>query len=164
MVIADRRRLAVALLTLVVGGGLSPAALGAGAFKRVAPDGSVQYDDQHRFDHRLTRDDLKGRQVPASPDATIPEAFSAAVATDCQLARERVDVHRSASVVYRRDRTGKSHRLSPRQRQLELAALESAVTRNCAPDAAEVLHRELRAERERQQQKPRQIVVEQRGP
>jgi len=161
---ADRQRIAAALFMLVVGGAPSHAVHAAAAFKRTGPDGSVLYDDQHRFDHRLTRDDLNGRQVPASPDATIPEAFSAAVATDCQLARERVDVNRTASVVYRRDRTGKSHRLSPRQRQLELAALERAVTRNCAPDAAEVLYRELRAERERQQQKPRQIVVEQRGP
>ncbi|MBA4285118.1 MAG: hypothetical protein C0434_06255 [Xanthomonadaceae bacterium] len=152
------------LLMLAIGGAVPGAVRAAAVYKWVDRDGSVHYDDQHRLEQRLTWDYLNGRQVPARPDATTPPAFVAAVAADCRLARERAEVVRAASVIYGSDPVGNVYQLSPRQQLLELKMAERDATRYCAPGAAERLYRELRAERERRQQKPAPIVVEQRGP
>lgn len=157
-------RVPLVLALLVAGGAWVGSASAAAVFKWLDRDGSVHYDDQHRFEQRLTQAYLSERRVPPKADATTPPAFIRAVDADCRLARERAEVTARASEVYGRDPFGNVYRLSPRQQLLERKVAERDIARYCAADAAERLYRAAQAEREQRRQQPAPIVVEQRGP
>lgn len=159
---AERRRGASALLLTVLVGGFPMATQAAGVFKWVGPDGSVHYDDQHRLDQRLTWDYLNDRSIPSRLDATTPPAFIKAVSGDCQRARERADLVRTASALYGSDPAGNVYKLSARQQQLEVKLAERDVDRYCAANAAEGLYRAMRAEQ--LEKKPAPFGIERRGP
>lgn len=158
----ERRRIALALLLSLAGNGFTTAAQAAGVFKWVGPDGVVHYDDQHRLEQRLTWDYLNDRQVKSRLDATTPPAFIKAVAGDCAIARERAELVSTASEIYGSDPAGNVYKLSPRQQLLETKMADREVARYCAPDAAERLYREMRAER--LNKKPAPVEIERRGP
>ena len=158
----ESRRLAVALLLLIVSGALPNAAQAAGVFKWVEKDGSVHYDDQHRLEQRLTLDYLKDRKVPSRLDATTPPAFIKAVAGDCVIARERADLVGAASELYGSDPAGNVYKLSPRQQLLEVKLADRDVAHYCTAGAAERLYREMGAER--LNKKPAPLEIERRGP
>lgn len=157
-----RRRIALALLLSLASNGFTTAAQAAGVFKWVGPDGVVHYDDQHRLEQRLTWDYLNDRQVKSRLDATTPPAFIKAVAGDCAIARERAELVSTASEIYGSDPAGNVYKLSPRQQLLETKMADREVARYCAPDAAERLYREMRAER--LNRKPAPVEIERRGP
>ncbi|WP_293368058.1 DUF4124 domain-containing protein [Nevskia sp.] len=153
---AEYRRLALALLLLSTG------AEAASVYKWLDRDGLVHYDDQARLQQRLTRDYLDDRRIPSRLDATTPPAFIKAVAGDCAIARERADLISTASALYGSDPAGNVYPLSARQQVLEGKFAERDIGRYCAPNAAERLYREMRAERLKE--KPAPVVVERRGP
>ncbi len=158
---ADRLRPALALL-LFISGAVPFAAQAAGVFKWVGPDGIVHYDDQHRLEQRLSWEYLNDRSIPSRLDATTPPAFIKAVAGDCLIARERADLLSTASELYGSDPSGNVYKLSARQQVLEAKFAERDIGRYCAPNAAERLYREMRAER--LNKKPAPVEIEQRGP
>ncbi len=146
------------MLLLAVAG----SAQSAGAYKWVDAEGRTHYDDQNRFEQRLTLKYLNDRAIPGRQDATTPPAFVEAVATDCATARDRAAVFRSAAAIYGSDPVGNVYLLSAHQQALEVAIAERDIRRYCSTGAAAKLYQERRTEEATARSSSTKIEVERR--
>lgn len=114
-------------------------------YRWVDKEGVVHYDDTSLGAQRVTRDIFK-QDIPDRPDwdGVVPGELVAEVQQRCDHARERLANYGAAPVIYGRDPSGNTYRLSDTQARLMLAELREESDRYCGPDAPRRIYTERR--------------------
>lgn len=113
-----------------------------GVYRWVDANGHVHYSDTPVAQaERVNAALLKSRDVKPRPVDPVPPEFRARIATQCRLARDRVELYSRAGEVYENTATGVTYQLSPTKQRQRLTELRDAQKRVCRSGATERLWR-----------------------